>query len=174
VPFESPTDPGETVDFPTVIDTLIAAAFDKEMDSTLKHGWINQMYDQFLEYFRITLPFVYPWRFHRKSVKLFLYRGKFENFLSPIYKVLYKGAKVIKGAEEIEMTQQLVDSVSILDSIASKQQRNYYENISLANVEETEGEVADSFTTKAKSPSHITTEEAKTRHTTTAEAESWK
>jgi len=119
VPFESPTDPGETIDFPKVIDTLIAAAFDKEMDSTMKQGWINQMYDQFLEYFKITLPFVYPWRFHRKSVKLFLYRGTLENFLSPIYKVLYKGAKVIKGAEEIEMTQQLVDSVNILDQVAT-------------------------------------------------------
>ena len=45
VPFESPTDPGETLDFPKVIDTLMAAAFDREMDSTLKQGWINQMYD---------------------------------------------------------------------------------------------------------------------------------
>ena len=119
MPFESPFDPGETVDFPKVIDTLIEAAFDKEMDAMLTKGWINQMYDQFLEYFRITLPFVYPWRFHRKSVKLFLYKGTLDNFLSPIYKVLYKGAKVIKGAEEIEMTQQLVDSVNILDQVAT-------------------------------------------------------
>ena len=41
VPFPSPTDPGKTVNFKTVIDTVIAAALDAERDEVLKQGWTN-------------------------------------------------------------------------------------------------------------------------------------
>ena len=55
----------------------MGASLNEEKDEKLKKDWAKQGFEEFLEYFKMTLPLAYGWRFHRSAVKVYLGEGKY-------------------------------------------------------------------------------------------------
>jgi len=83
------------VNFEEAIESLVKA-MDEEKDYLMKQCWSRKGYEEFLEYLSLSLPYVHSYRYFRRTVKMFLYKGKYEKPMSVVKKSVAKGAKYLK------------------------------------------------------------------------------
>lgn len=73
----SPDDPNHLITFDEVLEIILQANFQDEMDEDLARAWRDLYFDKNLEYFKIALPYIWPLRFQRRLLKSIMKHHKF-------------------------------------------------------------------------------------------------
>ena len=63
----------------------------------MKQCWARKGFEDFLYFMKLSLPYAHSYRSFRTTVKLFLYKGRYEKQVSLIKKGIAQGAKLLAG-----------------------------------------------------------------------------